>query len=113
MAGLQQVDTTEVDASIWLLSDIPLLGELFKPSKNETKRRELIIFIRPTPIESSAPENMLDANGFSNPEAKAKIENFLNKGKFYPNGEIEKKAEEFEQNRPINRMLSIPINLAK
>ena len=38
MAGLQQVDTTEVDAGVWLLSDIPLLGELFKPKKNESNK---------------------------------------------------------------------------
>lgn len=113
MAGLQQVDTTEVDAGVWLLSDIPLLGELFKPSKNETKRRELIIFIRPTLIESTSPENALKSNNLQNPEAKAEIENFFEKGKFYPNKELEKKAEEFEKNRPHNKILNLPKNLIK
>lgn len=113
MAGLQQVDTTEVDAGVWLLSDIPLLGELFKPSKNETKRRELIIFIRPTLIESTSPENALKSNNLQNLEAKAEIENFFEKGKFYPNKELEKKAEEFEKNRPHNKILNLPKNLIK
>lgn len=113
MAGLQQVDTTEVDAGVWLLSDIPLLGELFKPSKNETKRRELIIFIRPTLIESTSPENALKSNNLQNPEAKTEIENFFEKGKFYPNKELEKKAEEFEKNRPHNKILNLPKNLIK
>ncbi|MBO7521478.1 MAG: hypothetical protein J6T16_04485 [Opitutales bacterium] len=112
MAGLQQVDTTEVDAGVWLLSDIPLLGELFKPKKNESKHRELIIFIRPALIESS-PANRVVDNNFKSPLASPEIENFFEKGKFYPNGELEKKAEDFEQNRPHNRLLSIPESLMK
>ncbi|MBO6101668.1 MAG: hypothetical protein J6P03_00240 [Opitutales bacterium] len=107
MAGLQQVDTSEVGGGVWLLSDIPLLGEIFKPEKNETKRRELIIFIRPTLIENGLEKEQIingEAKDFS---ASKEIENFLTKGKFYPDGEIEKKAEQFENNRVQNKILNI------
>lgn len=54
LAGLQQVDAAEMKGAVWLLSDIPLLGDIFRPSKNEYKRRELIIFIRPRVVGSLA-----------------------------------------------------------
>ena len=34
LAGLQQIDTSELGGDVWLLSDIPLLGELFQANKN-------------------------------------------------------------------------------
>ena len=104
LAGLQQIDTTEMDGGVWLLSDIPLIGEIFKPSKNEYKRRELIIFIRPTVVESASIDKMLNAKEVVNSPSKEEIKTFYKDGKFYPNGELEEKAKKFEENRPHNRI---------
>jgi len=108
LAGLQQVDTAEMGGGVWLLSDIPLLGEIFKPAKNEYKRRELIIFIRPTVVASSSVENIINNKEINNSPVKGEIKTFWEQGKFYPNGELEKGAEDFEKNRPYNRLLNMP-----
>ena len=111
MAGLQQVDTTELEGGVWLLSDIPLLGALFQPEKNESKRRELIIFIRPTLVESSAVDEAITKREIDQSAAELEIKNFLKDGNFYPNQELEKKASEFERNRPHNRLINAPHTL--
>ena len=63
-------------------------------------------------IESTSANKVVEDN-FQSPLADPEIENFFEKGKFYPNDELEKKTENFKQNRPHNRFLSIPQNLAK
>lgn len=104
LAGLQQIDTTKLDGGVWFLSDIPLLGELFKPSKNEYTRRELIIFIRPTVIESTPTNSIIKGKEIFQSPSKDEIETFFKDGKFYKNGELEENAKEFEENRPHNRV---------
>ena len=107
LAGLQQVDTTEMEGGVWLLGDIPFLGELFRPAKNEHKRRELIIFIRPTIVESIPPNETLKLPAVENSPAASEIKNFYEQEKFYPNGELEKKSNIFEENRFQNRFFYI------
>lgn len=104
LAGLQQVDTSEIDGGVWLLSDIPLLGDLFKPSKNEYKRRELIIFIRPTVVESLDAAGVVESESVKNSPASSEIKTFLTRGKFYPDNELEKKSADFEKNRLHNKL---------
>lgn len=86
LAGLQQIDTTEMDGDVWLLSDIPLIGEIFKPTKNEYKRRELIIFIRPTVVESTPVDKIIKTKDVSNSPSKEEIKAFYKDGKLYLNG---------------------------
>ena len=85
LAGLQQIDTTEMDGDVWLLSDIPLIGEIFKPTKNEYKRRELIIFIRPTVVESTPVDKIIKTKDVSNSPSKEEIKAFYKDGKLYLN----------------------------
>ena len=86
LAGLQQIDTTEMDGDVWLLSDIPLIGEIFKPTKNEYKHRELIIFIRPTVVESTPVDKIIKTKDVSNSPSKEEIKAFYKDGKLYLNG---------------------------
>lgn len=111
MAGLQQIDTTELESGVWLLSDIPLIGSVFQPAKNESKRRELIIFIRPSLVEGAAADEAIAKSDIDKSAAKGEIVNFLKEGNFYPNRELEKKASEFERNRPYNRLINAPQTL--
>lgn len=104
LAGLQQVDTTEIDGGVWLLSDIPIIGEIFKPAKNDYKRRELIIFIRPSVIESVPGDEILKDSSVAESEVKKEIQNFVDHKKFYPERELEEKANQFESQRTQNRM---------
>lgn len=107
LAGLQQVDTTEIDGGVWLLGDIPILGELFRPSKNEYKRRELIIFIRPAIVKSLPSDETVKLPEVENSPAANEIKTFYERKKFYPNGELEEKSSNFEKNRIQNRLLYI------
>ena len=109
MAGLQQIDTAEMDGGVWLLSDIPLIGGLFRPSKNESKRRELIIFIRPTVVESEPVDKAIAGRNIDKSKAKVELTNYLTEGDFYPNAELEDRADEFERNRPYNKALNDPV----
>ena len=48
LGGLMQDDLTNNVNKVPILGDIPLIGELFKSSKVETKKANLMVFIRPT-----------------------------------------------------------------
>ena len=106
LAGLQQIDTSELGGNVWLLSDIPLIGGLFQPNKNNYTRRELIIFIRPSVVTSLPYEKQIQEEIVENSPAKEEIKTFYSKGKFYPNKELEKNAEEFENRRLHKRILN-------
>ena len=47
IGGMRQMQETKQDQGIPILQDIPLLGQLFKYTKRETKKTDLIIFITP------------------------------------------------------------------
>lgn len=47
IGGMRQMQESKQDQGIPILQDIPLLGQLFKYTKRETKKTDLIIFITP------------------------------------------------------------------
>lgn len=47
IGGMRQMQETKQEQGIPILQDIPLLGQLFKYTKRETKKTDLIIFITP------------------------------------------------------------------
>ncbi len=50
LGGLIDEDVQESVSKVPLLGDIPLLGQLFRSNKSEKKKRNLMVFIRPTII---------------------------------------------------------------
>lgn len=48
LAGLQETRFRDSDGKLWLIGDIPLIGDLLNPESESNDRRELMIFIRPT-----------------------------------------------------------------
>ncbi len=50
LGGLIDEDVQETVSKVPLLGDIPLLGQLFRSNKSEKKKRNLMVFIRPTII---------------------------------------------------------------
>jgi type II secretory pathway component GspD/PulD (secretin) len=47
-AGLTVSETNEVRSGIPLLMDVPLIGNLFRITREETIQRDLMIFVTPT-----------------------------------------------------------------
>lgn len=59
LSGILKDEETQISRGIPLLSDIPLIGELFKSRENSKRASELIAFITPTVVDNPS-EN--DAN---------------------------------------------------
>ena len=83
LGGLQQSMQNDTEGKVWLLSDIPLLGNLFKPDKDTYERTELIIFIRPSVIRSQPLEKFAAKNGISDNEAAEDVNRYLKTGMFH------------------------------
>ena len=66
--------------AVWLLSDIPLLGELFKPARDNYERTELVIFIRPTVVKSESLEKFLGRDKSLDTETRREVERFAKDG---------------------------------
>ena len=82
LGGLQQINDKNYDGKVWALSDIPLLGSLFDPSRVNKERTELIIFIRPTIIKSSSENEGLAKQQIDVSGAKAEVNRYFKTGKF-------------------------------
>ncbi|MBI5450587.1 MAG: pilus (MSHA type) biogenesis protein MshL [Gammaproteobacteria bacterium] len=54
IGGLMKEASSDADASIPLLGDIPLLGNLFKHQKMTRIKKELVILLKPTVIENAS-----------------------------------------------------------
>ncbi|WP_309385479.1 secretin N-terminal domain-containing protein [Cerasicoccus frondis] len=48
LAGLQSTQFNTSDGKLWIIGDIPIIGDLLNPESETNERRELMIFIRPT-----------------------------------------------------------------
>lgn len=111
LAGLQHTEVNDTDGSVWLLGDLPIIGSLFQPESALTKRRELIIFIRPTVIRSMSADDAMIANRIKDSYVEKEVQNFLKKGRFYDEKQLEANFEEFEKNRFYNKLVSAPQTL--
>ncbi|WP_199610510.1 type II secretion system secretin GspD [Flocculibacter collagenilyticus] len=57
LGGLIDEDVQESESKVPLLGDIPILGHLFKSTSTSKKKRNLLVFIRPTIIRDRAKMN--------------------------------------------------------
>ncbi len=83
LAGLQQVKESDAQGAVWLLSDIPLIGDFFKPEKESYERTELIIFIRPSIVSSASYSEVLTREKTRESAAGAEVERYFKTGKFH------------------------------
>jgi general secretion pathway protein D len=65
LGGLIQDDVTQADAKVPLLGDIPLLGRLFRSTKETRIKRNLMVFLRPTVIRDAAGMAALSGKKYS------------------------------------------------
>ncbi|MDR2200538.1 MAG: hypothetical protein LBN94_00265 [Puniceicoccales bacterium] len=83
LAGFKEKETSKIGGKLFLLGDLPILGNLlFSPKKRAEKTQELVIFIKPTiilhPQEEAAYLNKrLEVTNF-----KEDIEHYRATGKF-------------------------------
>ena len=83
LGGLQQTSKTDTDGAVWLLSDIPLIGDWFKPASDQRERTELIIFIRPTLIKSQAHNKELTQKEMGKSEVGTEVQRYFDTGRFH------------------------------
>lgn len=99
MGGLQSSETTKREGKVFLLGDIPLLGELFRPERDEEIVRELIIFIRPYLVTSTDPETFYRENELDKKAIGEDVKYFLEEGRFREQDRLRKKEEEKQQDQ--------------
>lgn len=111
LAGLQHTEVNDTEGSVWLLGDLPLIGRLFQPDSSLTKRRELIIFIRPTVVKSMSAEAAAGTDRIKDSYVEKEVQNFLKKGRFYDEKQLNANFDEFEKNRFYNKLVNDPAGL--
>lgn len=82
LAGLQETQSSREDGSVWLLGDIPLIGGLFRPGRDTKTVRELIIFIRPSVVESSVAADELTDAALRSPLIGPEVTEYIETGQF-------------------------------
>lgn len=65
LGGLIQDDVTQTVSKVPLLGDIPLLGRLFRSTKDTRIKRNLMVFLRPTVIRDAAGLAALSGRKYS------------------------------------------------
>lgn len=65
LGGLIQDDVTQADSKVPLLGDIPLLGRLFRSSKETRIKRNLMVFLRPSVVRDGAGMAALSGKKYS------------------------------------------------
>jgi len=100
LAGLQQNNTSYNDGKVWILGDIPLLGEIFKPTSSNYTKSELIMFIRPTIIKSAAVSTVLTDDTVKNSPAASGVKYYLEKNTF-PDQSPNELREEYKEREKI------------
>jgi general secretion pathway protein D len=65
LGGLIQDDVTQTDSKVPLLGDIPLIGRLFRSTKDTRIKRNLMVFLRPTVIRDAAGLAALSGKKYS------------------------------------------------
>ncbi|OUL57396.1 type II secretion system secretin GspD [Pseudoalteromonas ulvae] len=65
LGGLIDEDVQESVSKVPLLGDIPILGHLFKSTNTSRRKRNLLIFIRPTIVRDSATMNQLSNSKYN------------------------------------------------
>lgn len=66
LGGLIQDDITQADSKVPLLGDLPLIGRLFRSTKDAHTKRNLMVFLRPSLLRDSAGLAALSGKKYSN-----------------------------------------------
>ncbi|MEI7366828.1 type II secretion system secretin GspD [Pectobacterium sp. 1950-15] len=81
VGGLLDKSTNESASKVPLLGDIPVLGYLFRSNSTETKKRNLMLFIRPSIIRDRSQYQSASASKYHSFNAEEKKQQEANGGK--------------------------------
>lgn len=85
LAGLQQKKVTKNNGKLWLLGDIPVIGNwLFAPKGIHEETSELIIFIKPTIVSNPANGETFAKWVLDGSELQPEVKHYDRTGKFLP-----------------------------
>lgn len=65
IGGLIDEDVQETESKVPLLGDIPILGHLFRSTRSSKRKRNLMIFIKPTIIRDAATMGSLSSSKYN------------------------------------------------
>ncbi|MCC5807683.1 MAG: hypothetical protein JJU00_15265 [Opitutales bacterium] len=108
LGGLQQLNTSDSERRIFLLGDIPVLGNLFRRKEDREERTELLIFIRPFIVANTAEANADARSRLEIIESREDAERYLDTGTFRRdvNGDDDDDDEDKADSRPTRRRFS-------
>ena len=85
LAGLQDKQTDKSKSKMWLLGDIPLIGDVLFSKKLKSERTtELVIFIKPTIIANPSEQASFASEVVKDSPVKEEIDSYNMVGKFLP-----------------------------
>ncbi len=107
LGGLQQLNTSDSERRIFLLGDIPVLGNLFRRKEDREERTELLIFIRPFIVANTAEANADARSRLEIIESRDDAQRYLDTGTFRRDVDGDDDDEEEEaDSRPTRRRFS-------
>ena len=94
LGGLQSLETTDLEGRMAFFGKIPIIGDLFTSEDTSYTKTEILIFIRPTIIRTTADANR-DANKLIDQiEGTEDIRGYLDNGTFRDNEPVKEPEEE-------------------
>ncbi|VFM95407.1 MAG: general secretion pathway protein D [Candidatus Kentron sp. G] len=69
LGGLIDDDVSEIQSKVPLLGDVPLLGILFRFTRTETHKRNLMVFLRPRILRNAGTANIASYQKYNNVRA--------------------------------------------
>jgi general secretion pathway protein D len=82
LGGLQEEAATQTESRIAFFGRIPVVGKLLEGNVSEGNRREIIIFIKPRIVESSAAEKDRIEAAVERSDDREKLRHYFEKGSF-------------------------------
>ncbi len=94
LGGLQQLNTNESESRVFLLGDIPVLGNIFRRKADNQERTELLIFIRPHIVSNTLEAHIDGQSRLEIIESRDDVQRYLDTGTFRTEEEEKKKADD-------------------
>ncbi len=97
LGGMKELSSSHTDSKVWLLGDIPLLGKLFTPKDYTDSVSEIIMFIRPTIIDSVTVADMVTTEEIETTKSGKMIKDYMETGENEESAVEQKKKEKAER----------------
>lgn len=82
LGGLQEHRKSDNKGKFPIIGHIPIVGDLVNPTSNEITRRDLLIFIRPTVMTTTAKANDVARERMEKVNDEGRVQNLIDSGTF-------------------------------